>query len=113
MSIEVTARHMDDAGDVQDFAKEKAEALADEFPRVEHVHVILEKEKHRCKAEFFVQAKNHIRLEADDTSDNMQASIATAALKAEKQLRRLRDKVLDHRPKKDKLRTAPTLEENE
>lgn len=113
MGIEVTVRHMHDAGDTQDFAREKAEALVDEFPRVEHVHVILDKEKHRFKAEFFVQAKNHIRLEADDTSDNMLTSITTAASKAEKQLRRLRDKILDHRPKKNNLRTEPAPEDRE
>ncbi len=99
MSIEVTARHMDDVGDIQELAREKAEMLFADFPRVEHVHVILDNEKHRFKAEFFVQAKNHIRVEADDTTDNMRLSITNAALKAEKQLRRLRDKVQDHRPK--------------
>jgi ribosomal subunit interface protein len=99
MSIEVTVRHMHDADDAQALAQEKAQAIKDEFPRVEHVHVILDHEKHRYKAEFFVQAKNHIRVEADDMSDNMRVAIANAALKAEKQLRKLRDKVLDHRPK--------------
>jgi len=99
MGIEITARHMHDTGDIQDFAKEKAQELVTEFSRVEHIHVILDREKHRCKAEIVVQAKNHIRVEAEETSDNMRTSITASAMKVEKQLRRLRDKIQDHRPK--------------
>ncbi len=109
MSIEITARHMDETGGIQNQAREKAEDLIREFPRVEHVHVILDREKHRQKAEFFVQAKNHIRVEADATTDHMQKSIHEAHAKVERQLRRLRDKVLEHRPK----RPEPRMENDE
>ena len=99
MPIEITSRHMQNTGDMQKFSKEKAQDLLDEFSRIEHIHVILDQEKHRSSAEVIVQAKNHIRLEAEDSSDNMHASITSAFLRAEKQLRKLRDKVMDHRPK--------------
>lgn len=96
MSIEVTARHMNAPG-AKAYAEEKAVKLQNQFPRVEHVHVVLDVEKHRHKAAFDVQAKNHIRVEAKETNDDMIAAIDVAVERAEKQLRKLRDKVQEHR----------------
>ena len=55
MSIEVTTRHMNAPG-AKEYAHEKAERLVELFPRIEHVHVILDVEKHRYEAEIVVQA---------------------------------------------------------
>ncbi len=99
MSIEVTVRHIDGAEAAKQYAHERAQKLMDMFPRVEHVHVILDVEKHRHEAEVVVQAKNHIRIEADEKSDDMANSIDVAFERAEKQLRKSREKVQDHRVK--------------
>jgi len=98
MAIEITARHMDATEKMQDYARGKAEAILAEFPQVENIHVILDVEKHRQMAEVVVQAKNHIRAEAAETSDVMLASIDGAIDKVERQLRRLWDRIQDHRP---------------
>jgi len=97
MSIEVTARHMHATEAIQEYSRGKAADLIRDFPRVEHVHVILNVEKHRKIAEVVVQAGNHIRLEAAEASDNMRASTDSAMEKIGRQLRRLRDKVQDHK----------------
>ena len=97
MSIEVTARHMQVEDDIQEYAKRQAEGIRDEFPRVEHVHVILDVEKKRRIAEVIVQAKNHIRVGITESSDNMRVSIDLAVDKTSKQLRRSRDKVQDRK----------------
>ena len=96
MSIEITARHMN-APEAKAHANERAEQLVNEFPRIESIHVILDVEKHRCKAEFVVLAKNHIHLEASETDKEMTVAIDRAFDHTEKQLRKLRDKVQDHR----------------
>ena len=101
MGIEITARHMQTGLEIQEYAKLKAEILTKEFSSIEHVHVILDIEKHRKIAEVIVQARNHIRIEAAKSSDNMRASIDSAIEKAERQLRRQRDKVQEHRVKSD------------
>ncbi len=103
MSVEITARHMDSAPGAKAFAQEKAETLVELFPRIEHVHVILDMEKHRYEAEIVVQAKNHIRVEASETADDMIAAIDIASERAERQLRKLRDKVQDHRVRLNKV----------
>lgn len=97
MSIEVTVRHMDAKGNVQEYARRKAEMLMEEFPKVEYVHVILDLEKHRQIAEVFAQAKRHVRVDAREMSDDMIASIDKAVAKVEKQLRKLSDKLHDHK----------------
>ena len=98
MAIEITVRHMNATQEVQSYARQKAEALVEDFPRIEHVHVILDVEKHRCLASVFVQAKQHVRAEAQESSDRMITSIDMATAKMEKQLSRLRDKIHDHKP---------------
>ena len=98
MPIEVTVRHMATPQQVQDYARRKAEELVEAFPRVEHIHVILDAEKRDLVAEFVVQGKNHIRAEAREAADNLGAAIDSAVEKVEKQLRRQRDKVQDHKP---------------
>ncbi len=99
MSIEVTARHMEGAEAAKTYAQERSEKLMGMFPRVEHVHVILDVQKHRNIAEVVVQAKNHIRVEAAETSDDMANSLDVAFERTEKQLRKLREKIQEHRVK--------------
>lgn len=97
MSIEITARHMHEAEGVQEYAKSRAERLCEEFDRVEHVHVVLDIEKHRKIAKVVVQARGHLRIEADEMSDDMYASVDEAMGKTETQLRKVQDKVRDHK----------------
>jgi len=107
MSIEVTARHMEGAEAAKKYAQERSRKLMDMFPRVEHVHVILDVEKHRHLAEVVVQAKNHIHIEADEKSEDMANSIDVAFERAEKQLRKLREKIQDHRVKPGEIEAVP------
>ncbi len=99
MSIEITARHMNIGEETQEYAREKAERLLADFPRVEHIHVILDHQKHIYIAEVVVQGRNHIRIEAEESSDDVIASLDKAVDRAERQLRKERDKVQDHRGK--------------
>jgi putative sigma-54 modulation protein len=102
MPVVVTARHMDDvSATVQDYAKSKGEELVSAFAKVEHVHIILNREKHLNRAEVVVQAKNHNRVEAEHVSENLRTSIDAAFDRAERQLRKFQDKVRERRPKSE------------
>jgi ribosomal subunit interface protein len=97
MSIEVTTRHMQHGmEDIHEYAQSRAEELVDAFPSCEHVHVILDHEKHLFKAEVVVQAGHHVRIEGTEALDNLRAAIDGAMDKAERRMRRLMDKVKDH-----------------
>jgi putative sigma-54 modulation protein len=96
MPVEITDRHKRAAGGMEEYAREKGDLLIEAFPGVEHVHIILDVEKHRHIAEVVVQARRQPKMEAAESSANMRASIDLAFEKVEKQLRRLRDKIHDH-----------------
>ncbi len=97
MAVEITARHMHAAEGALEHARNKGEALAAEFRRIEHVHVILDIQKHLNIARISVLAKGPLRLEADETSEDMYTSIDVAVEKVAKQLRKIQEKVHDHK----------------
>lgn len=96
MPIEITTRHMQGSEDIQEYAASRAKEFREAFPNCEHVHVILDHEKHLFSAEVLIQAGNHVRIEAKVEVDNIRAAIDGAIDKAERQYRRLIDKVKDH-----------------
>ena len=102
MSIEITARHMS-APAAKEHANDKAEKLMELFPRIDTIRVVLAVEKHRCEAEVIVRGKNHIHIEAEEVNNDndMMAAIDVAFDRAERQMRKLRDKVQEHRPHGD------------
>ncbi len=95
MAIEITARHLDISETLQVHARTRAEGLLAEFPKIEHVHVILDVVRHLFQAEFVVQHKGLAKFGTSDSSEDLVASIDRAAEKAEKQLRRHHEKIID------------------
>ena len=100
MVIEITGRHMDVTEAVKEYAQKKVERTVSEFPHVLSVHVILDVQKYRHIAEVVVQGKDHLHIEASEDSENMYASIDAVVDKIEKQLRRTREKVHNHKGRK-------------
>jgi putative sigma-54 modulation protein len=74
------------------------------YPQVEHAHVILDIEKFRHIIEVVVQVKHHQKIEAKDESNDMHSSIDRVADKLDRQLRRAREKVVDHKAAKHRVR---------
>lgn len=97
MSIEVTVRNDEISKSTQDYVNTRAEEIMSEFTRVEHIHVVLNKEHHQFIVHIFAQAKNHIRVEAEEEDENINTAIESAIEKISKQLRKLRDKAQDHK----------------
>lgn len=97
MHISVTGRHIEITDAIRDYTHDKLQHALLDYPRIESVHVILAVEKYRHLAEVVVQAPNHVRVEAKEETDDLYASIDSAIEKAEKQLRRHRDRVTDHK----------------
>lgn len=100
MPIEVTARHMHATDDLQAYARQKAKEILEDFPVLEHIHVVLDIEKHgkRHIAEVVLQVKRHGTMEATGLSDNLRTSIDLAFEKAQRQVGKLCEKVQDHKP---------------
>ena len=92
MSIEVTIPHQDAAPGLKEYAELRAEKLMAQFPKVDSVHVIVDVQRHLYEAEFVVHQKNVTAVGAKEHAANARAVIDTAAARAEKQLRKSRNK---------------------
>lgn len=103
MQIKITTRHMETSDAISEYVQQRLEQHFSEFPRVEFVHAILDVEKFRQIAEIVVQGNNHIRVESKVTDEDMYAAIDKAVDKCGRQLRKLRDKKVDHHRNRERL----------
>ncbi|MDK2857961.1 MAG: putative sigma-54 modulation protein [Verrucomicrobiota bacterium] len=100
MQVHITGRHIEITNGIRDHVYEKVERTLKDFPRVEDVRVILDLQKLDHFAEVLVQGKDlHVETKAD--AENMYKAIDDALDKAERRLRKLREKVKDHHPHGD------------
>jgi len=106
MNINITARHAEISEEMKAHVHAKLSSVLDDYPNIEHVHVILDIQKFRHSIEVVVQAKRHKHIEARDESDDMYCSIDRVADKLNRQLRRDREKVVDHKAPKHRVKLA-------
>ena len=97
MQISITGRHMELTEAIQNHAQDRLEKVLSEFPRLLSAHLVLDVEKYRHKAELVIRGPHHADVDAHEESSDMYASIDSVVDKAAKQLRRLRDKMVDHK----------------
>jgi putative sigma-54 modulation protein len=106
MIINVTARHADISEEMRTHVYTKLAALLEGYPNVEHAHAILDIQKFRHSIEVVVQAKRHKRIEAKDESNDMYCSLDRVIDKVNRQLRRAREKVVDHKTAQRRVKLA-------
>jgi len=97
MKVSITGRHMELTDAIREHAESRLAKTSDEFPRLMSAHLILDVEKYRQMAELVIHAPNHVVVDAKEESSDMYASIDSAVDKAMKQLRKMRDKMVDHK----------------
>ena len=97
MSIEITARHAKIHDRLQDYAREKADGLCLDFPKIENVHVILEFERRVYRAQVVVQIKGTPVVGVGEHEENVVTAIDEAIEKAARQLRKQREKRVEAR----------------
>lgn len=106
MSINITSRHAEITEALKDHVNVKMDGIIQSYPQVEHIHVVLDIQKFHQIVEVVVQAKNHLHVEAKEDSDDMYKSIDLVIDKVDRQLRRHRDKVVDHKTGKHRARLS-------
>lgn len=104
MAIEVTLRRTTLSEGAKAYAEARAAKMIRAFPKIENVHVIIDRQHNLYEAEFVVQRKGKPVVGTKEHANNFQSVIDTAAARAEKQIRKLRAKVqsehirnVDHR----------------
>jgi putative sigma-54 modulation protein len=106
MDITVTGRHVTITPAIEEYARKKVSGIHIDFPRILDVHFILEVDKYRQVAEVVMHCGNHITIEARDVHEDLYAAIDKVIDKAERQIRKYKTRIQDHRnrPRKSQLR---------
>lgn len=97
MQVTVTFRHMDSSEPLRKYAMEKSERLAKYLFEPIDIHWTLSVEKIRHIADATVAA-NGVAIKAQSDTQDMYSAIDTVIDKLEKQVRKHKEKVKDHKP---------------
>ena len=103
MDIQITGRNLAVSDGLKAHVDDRLQPVLGDYPRVESCHVILAHEKYRYTAEVVVQGRDKLRAEADETTDDLYASIDAAADKIDKQLRKSREKMIEKHHERQRL----------
>ncbi len=107
MDITVTGRHVTVTPAIEEYARKKIENIHIDFPRILDAHFILEVDKFRQRAELVVHCGNHIHIEASDVHEDLYAAIDKVVDKAERQMRKYKTRIQNHRPRRAQPRQFP------
>lgn len=106
MIINITTRHADISEALKTYAHDKLDPVLAGYPQVEHAHIILDVQKFRHIVEVVVQARRHVRIEAQAVTEDMYKSIDQVADRVDRQLRRAREKIVDHKGVRHRTKLA-------
>ena len=99
MDISITGRHLEVTPAIREYAQKKLEHIHVDFPRILSAHYIVEVDKFRHVAELIVHCGNHLTIEARAVSEDLYASLDAVVDKVERQMRKYKTKIQDHRPR--------------
>jgi putative sigma-54 modulation protein len=100
MQLSTTFRHMDASQAVRDYAEEKLEKIRKYFnkdPIAAHAVFSVERGFNHV-ADINLTLPNGILINAKETTEDMYSSIDLAAARIERQVRKWKDKIRDHKP---------------
>ena len=97
MQINVTFRHMDSSEPVRAYVEDKLPKVKKYIDEPVEAQVVLSVEKIRHKAEVTLVAKG-ITIKASDETADMYAAVDGVMDKIERQLKRYKDKIKQHKP---------------
>ena len=92
MPIQMTMRHVPVNSELQDRAWAKAAALLKEFPKIEFIHVVFDRQHKEYEVEYVVQHKGVAQMSGKDMNENLITAADNAYAKVWSQLRKHYDK---------------------
>ncbi|MCZ6803801.1 MAG: ribosome-associated translation inhibitor RaiA [Proteobacteria bacterium] len=103
MQINVTGHHIEITDSLKSYVENKFERLERHFENIANIRVILRVEKERQKAEATIHV-NRGNLFADDEQEDMYAAIDGLTDKLDRQLKKHKEKLTDHRRRETGLK---------
>jgi putative sigma-54 modulation protein len=103
MQLSTTFRHMEASQAVREYAEEKLEKIRKYFSRpLLGAHAVFSVERnHNHTAEFSLTLPTGLAVQARETTEDMYSSIDLAVARIERQVRKWKDKIRDHKPHGD------------
>lgn len=98
MQFSVTFRHMEATDGLKQYAKERVERIRKYFPDPISVHVVMSTERgYSHRADVNVQLHNGLKLAGRESTENMYSSIDLVMAKIERQVRKYKSKLREHK----------------
>jgi putative sigma-54 modulation protein len=97
MQFSVTFRHMDATEALKNYAKERFERIKKYFPDPIACHVVLSTERYNHRVDVNLQLHNGFKIAGHEITENMYSSIDLVSAKIERQARRYKDKLREHK----------------
>jgi putative sigma-54 modulation protein len=113
VQIKISTRHGHLTEDTQKFIEQKAQKLLRFFERLTSIEVTVDLENSNRIVEFVVSAEHKHDFVARESHTDVRAAVDLVLDKLEKQLRKYKEKVQDHRRTPAMGDTRPTKEEAE
>ncbi|MFO7568045.1 MAG: ribosome-associated translation inhibitor RaiA [Enhygromyxa sp.] len=102
MQTQFVFRHMDSSDALRNYAEERLTKIKRYFSDPLKVNCTFAVEKINHIAQFDVTLRNGLQLHSSETTENMYSSIDMALAKMERQVRRYKDRITQHKPHKGK-----------
>jgi len=98
MQLSVTFRHMDASDALKEYSREKVERIRKYFPDPMKAHVVLICDRgYNHIADVMITLHNGIIIKGEETTEDMYSSIDLVMAKIERQVRRYKEKIRDHK----------------
>lgn len=98
MQLAVTFRHMDASPAIKDYARDKVERITKYFPDPIKAHVVLSCDRgYHHVADIVITLHNGIMIKGEEVTEDMYSSIDLVMAKIERQVRRYKEKIRNHR----------------
>ncbi len=96
MRITVTCRHCELEPELRQYVDDKVSRLARYFDRVDEAHVVFKTEGHRTIADVTVHASRAV-ISSEQTADDVRSAFDRSIDKVERQIRRYKERIRNHR----------------
>ena len=98
MQLSVTFRHMDATDAIKEYAREKVERIRKYFPDPIKAHVVLSCDRgYNHNADVMITLHNGLVIKGEETTEDMYSSIDLVMAKIERQVRRYKEKISNHK----------------
>lgn len=102
MQFLLTFRHMDATDALKNYTEERLQRITKYFPDPISCSVVLSANRFNHRVDVNLKLHNGFQVAGHETTENMYSSIDLVAAKIERQVRRYKEKLRDHKPRDTK-----------